>query len=133
MAGANALLDDSDADIRSRAVRFLVRCGGEVADEALLHGLNDAETDVCREALRGLTAECFGDAQRDATLALLFRPDASLARDVVAALRRVADGRSLTRLMHILSQPEYIALHGICIGSLAGILAAGVDRASEVA
>lgn len=133
VAGASALLDDSDVDIRSRAVRFLVHCGGEVADKALLHGLNDAETDVCREALRGLTAECFGDPQRDATLALLFRPDASLARDVIAALRRVADGRSVVRLMHILSQSECIALHGICIDSLAGILAPGVDGTSEVA
>jgi len=133
VAGARALLDDADTDIRARAVRFLARCEGEVAEAALLHGLNDTETDVCREALRGLTAEHFGEAHRDATLVLLFRPDGSLARDAVAALRRLGDSRSLSRLMHILSLPEYIELHGICIESLAGILAADDNRASEVA
>ncbi|MDP6953551.1 MAG: HEAT repeat domain-containing protein [Alphaproteobacteria bacterium] len=123
VAGASALLGDADTDIRARAVRFLARCEGEAAEAALLQGLNDTETDVCREALRGLTAEHFGEAHRDATLVLLFRPDGSLARDAVAALRRLGDARSLAKLMHILSLPEYIELHGICIESLAGILA----------
>jgi HEAT repeat protein len=117
------LLADDDAYIRERAVQTIGTMKSEAALAHLPRMLGDSDRAVCRAALRAMPAEMKSDELCGRIVDVMFKFSAELTNDAAAALRRMNDWGSASRLVAILDDPNQEEFHWICIDALAEMFA----------
>jgi HEAT repeat protein len=117
------LLADEDPYIRERAVQTIGAMKSPAALGALPGMLNDSDRAVCRAALRALPGDMKSDELSARIVDLMFEFSAELTTDAAAALRRMNDWGSASRLVAMLDDPKQEEFHWICIDALAEMFA----------
>ena len=118
-----ARLADEDPYIRERAVKAIGAMNSPAALGALPPMLNDKDLKVCRATLRALPAEMKSEELCERIFELMFEFSAELVTGAAAALRKMDDWGSASRLVAILDDPEQEEIHWICIDALAEMFA----------
>ena len=124
------LLADENPYIRERAVQTIGAMKSPAALEHLSRMLNDADRAVCRAALQALPADMKSEELSVRIVDLMFKFSAELTADAAAALRRMNDWGSASRLAAILDDPKQEEFHWICIDALAEMFAREPGTAS---
>ncbi len=114
-----SMLDDPDPAIRQRVVEQLVSLPQADATDYLCRALEDDDLGVCRAALNMLSRENYSQEMAQPIEDLMFRFSCELRQDAAAALRRVEDFSSSSRLLESLGDEEQSAHHWVCIDALA--------------
>jgi HEAT repeat protein len=117
------LLADEDPYIRERAVQTVGAMKSPAALGALPRMLNDSDRAVCRATLRALPGDMKSDELSGRIVDLMFKFSAELTADAAAALRRMNDWGSASRLVAMLDDPKQEEFHWICIDALAEMFA----------
>jgi HEAT repeat protein len=117
------LLADEDPYIRERAVQTIGASKSPTALGALPRMLNDSDRAVCRAALRALPGDMKSEELSARIFDLMFEFSAELTVDAAAALRRMDDWGSASRLVAMLDDPKQEEFHWICIDALAEMFA----------
>jgi len=118
-----ARLADEDPYIRERAVQAIGAMKSPAALGALPSMLNDKDPKVCRATLRALPAEMKSEELFERIFEMMFEFSSELVTDAAAALRKMDDWGSASRLVAILDDPEQEEIHWICIDALAEMFA----------
>jgi HEAT repeat protein len=85
--------------------------------------LSDSDRAVCRAALRALPGDMKSEELTARIFELMFTFSAELTVDAAAALRRMDDWGSASRLVAMLDDPKQEEFHWICIDALAEMFA----------
>ncbi len=117
------LLADEDPYIRERAVQIIGAMKSPAALGALPPMLSDSDRAVCRAALRALPGDMKSEELTARIFELMFTFSAELTVDAAAALRRMDDWASASRLVAMLDDPKQEEFHWICIDALAEMFA----------
>jgi HEAT repeat protein len=117
------LLADEDPHIRERAVQTIGVMQSPAALGALPRMLGDSDRAVCRAALRALPGNTKSEELCTRVFELMFKFSAELVVDAAAALRRMDDRGSASRLVAMLDDPKQEEFHWICIDALAEMFA----------
>jgi HEAT repeat protein len=117
------LLADEDPYIRERAVQIIGAMKSPAALGALPPMLSDSDRAVCRAALRALPGDMKSEELTARIFELMFTFSAELTVDAAAALRRMDDWGSASRLVAMLDDPKQEEFHWICIDALAEMFA----------
>jgi HEAT repeat protein len=117
------LLADEDPYIRERAVQTIGAMKSATALGALPRMLSDSDRAVCRAALRALPGDMKSEELSARIFELMFTFSAELTVDAAAALRRMDDWGSASRLVAMLDDPKQEEFHWICIDALAEMFA----------
>ena len=117
------LLADEDPYIRERAVQIIGAMKSPAALGALPPMLSDGDRAVCRAALRALPGDMKSEELTARIFELMFTFSAELTVDAAAALRRMDDWGSASRLVAMLDNPKQEEFHWICINALAEMFA----------
>jgi HEAT repeat protein len=125
-----ALLADEDPYIRERAVQAIGAMQSPAAVAHLPPMLADGDRKVCRAALRALPRHMASEALSARIFDLMFAFSAELVTDAAAALRRMDDWRSASRLVAMIDDPQQEEFHWICIDALAEMFAREAGAAS---
>ncbi|MDJ0955985.1 MAG: HEAT repeat domain-containing protein [Arenicellales bacterium] len=113
------LFSDPDPNIRERIAAMLDFSCGDKAQGCLQQALQDEDHTVCKTALARLTEELADEQVVSQTFALMFKFGGELRTQAAAALRRMNDLHSATRLIEMLNDEEQEVSHWICIDALA--------------
>jgi HEAT repeat protein len=117
------LLADENPYIRERAVQTISAMKSPAALAHLPRMLNDSDRAVCRAALRVLPGDMKSEELSARIVDLMFKFSAELTADAAAALRRMDDWGSASRLVAMLDDPKQEEFHWICIDALAEMFA----------
>lgn len=124
------LLADEDPYIRERAVQAIGAVQSPAALGHLPRMLADSDRKVCRAALRALPGDMASEELSASIFDLMFKFSAELVTDAAAALRRMDDWGSASRLVAMLDDPNEEEYHWICIDALAEMFAREPGAAS---
>jgi HEAT repeat protein len=113
------MLEDPDPTIRQRVVGQIAPLSGTVVSDYLCQALEDDDLGVCRTALNQLNSENHSAQIARRVEDLMFRFSGELSKDAAAALRRIEDFSSSSRLLEALMDAEQTPNHRICIDALA--------------
>ncbi len=113
------MLDDPDPTIRQRVVEQINLLPGSEVNNFLCKALEDDDLGVCRAALNVLTAENYSAEIAQRVESLMFRFSGDLRQVAAAALRRVEDFSSSSRLLDNLMDEEHEQNHWVLIDALA--------------
>jgi HEAT repeat protein len=117
------MLEDPDPTIRQRVVEQITSLpGAEVADY-LCRALEDDDLGVCRTALKVLSRENYTAETAQRVESLMFKFSSELRKNAAAALRRMQDFSSSSRLLENLMDAEQTPHHWVCIDALAEMYA----------
>jgi len=113
------MLEDPDPAIRQRVVEQISALSGSEAGDFLGRALEDDDPGVCRTALNQLTRENYSAEAATRVASLVFRFSSELGNDAAAALRRMQDFSSSSRLLENLMDTGQTSNHWACIDALA--------------
>ncbi|NDJ51775.1 MAG: hypothetical protein GYB68_01670 [Chloroflexi bacterium] len=121
----SALIDalkDQDRNVRERAAQGLAQLSSNSAHAALQHVLTDDDVEVSQWAAEGLYK---AGLEVEKALSLLMETlkhrDWLIQRNAVWALKRIADKRSVSSLIHTLQYAEHRAIRAYAAEALADI------------
>ncbi len=117
------MLQDPDPTIRQRVVEQISSMPGTLVSNHLCRALEDDDLGVCRTALKQLDRENYSAETAQRVEDLVFRFSGELRKDAAAALRRIDDFSSSSRLLDVLTDTEQAPNHWICIDTLAEMYA----------
>ncbi|RLC58670.1 MAG: hypothetical protein DRI30_02300 [Chloroflexi bacterium] len=132
------MLEDPDPTIRQRVVEQITSLPGAEVSNYLCRALEDDDLGVCRTALNQLTRENYSAEAAQKVDNLMFRFSGELSINAAAALRRIEDFSSSSRLLENLLDMEQASNHWVCIDALAelysvaGIHGSAGSTASDV-
>lgn len=118
------LCKHDDATIRGRSLQLISAANGPASRQCLYDALEDDDAGVCRIALRSLSQENSNEGCPALIMDLMFRFSGALRTEAAAALQRINDIRSTSRLVALMNDPEKEDVQWICIDALAEIHAA---------
>jgi HEAT repeat protein len=113
------MLEDPDPTIRQRVVEQITSLPGADVSNYLCRALEDDDLGVCRAALNQLTRENYSAEAAQQVENLMFRFSGGLSISAAAALRRIEDFSSSSRLLENLMDMEQAPNHWVCIDALA--------------
>ena len=113
------MLEDPDPTIRQRVVEQITSLPGAEVSNYLCRALEDDDLGVCRTALNQLTRENYSAEAAQKVDNLMFRFSGELSINAAAALRRIEDFSSSSRLLENLLDMEQASNHWVCIDALA--------------
>ena len=117
--------------IRQRVVEQIVSLPGVEVSDYLCRALEDEDLGVCRAALHQLTRENYSAETAQRVESLMFRFSGELRKNAAAALRRMQDFSSSSRLLENLMDAEQTPNHWVYIDALAEMYsAAGKNTAA---
>ena len=117
------MLEDPDPTIRQRVVEQITSLPGAEVTDYLCRALEDDDLGVCRTALNALTRENYSAETAQRVEGLMFRFSSELRKNAAAALRRMQDFSSSSRLLENLMDAEQTPHHWVCIDALAEMYA----------
>jgi hypothetical protein len=100
-------------------VEQITSLSGSQVSDYLCRALEDDDLGVCRTALNVLFPETYNREISQRIEGLMFRFANELGKDAAAALRRMQDFSSSSRLLEKLMDAEQTPLHWVCIDALA--------------
>ena len=118
------MLGDPDPTIRQRVVEQITSLPGPEVTDYLCRALEDEDLGVCRAALHQLTRENYSAETAQRVESLMFRFSGELRKNAAAALRRMQDFSSSSRLLENLMDAEQAPNHWVCIDVLAEMYSA---------
>jgi len=125
------MLEDPDPTIRQRVVEQITSLPGAEVSNYLCRALEDEDLGVCRAALNQLSRENYSVEAAQRVESLMFRFSGELGINAAAALRRIEDFSSSSRLLENLMDMEQAPNHWVCIDALAEMYSlAGKDDAA---
>ncbi len=125
------MLEDPDPSIRQRVVEQIASLPGPELSAYLCQALEDEDLGVCRAALNQLTRENYSAETAQRVEDLIFRFSGELRKNAAAALRKMQDFSSSSRLLENLMDTEQTTNHWVCIDALAEMYsAAGINNAT---
>jgi len=113
------MLEDPDPTIRQRVVEQITSLPGAEVSSYLCRALEDEDLGVCRAALNQLSRENYSAETAQRVEDLMFRFSGELSINAAAALRRIEDFSSSSRLLENLLDMEQAPNHWVCIDALA--------------
>ena len=113
------MLEDPDPSIRQRVVEQIISLPGPEVSDYLCRALEDEDLGVCRAALHQLTRQNYSAETAQRVESLMFRFSGELRKNAAAALRRMEDFSSSSRLLENLMDMEQTPNHWVCIDALA--------------
>jgi HEAT repeat protein len=113
------MLEDPDPTIRQRVVEQITSLPGAEVSNYLCRALEDDDLGVCRTALNQLSREIYSAEVAQKVENLMFRFSGELSINAAAALRRIEDFSSSSRLLENLMDMEQASNHWVCIDALA--------------
>jgi HEAT repeat protein len=113
------MLEDPDPTIRQRVVEQITSLPEADVSNYLCRALEDDDLGVCRAALNQLTRENYSAEAAQQVENLMFRFSGGLSISAAAALRRIEDFSSSSRLLENLMDMEQAPNHWVCIDALA--------------
>ena len=113
------MLEDPDPTIRQRIVEQITSLPGPEVSAFLCRALEDEDLGVCRAALHQLTRQNYSAETAQRVESLMFRFAGELRKNAAAALRRMQDFSSSSRLLENLMDTEQTTNHWVCIDALA--------------
>jgi HEAT repeat protein len=113
------MLEDPDPSIRQRVVEQITIFPGAEVSNYLCQALEDDDLGVCRAALNQLSRENYSAEAAQLVENLMFRFSGELSINAAAALRRIEDFSSSSRLLENLMDMEQAPNHWVCIDALA--------------
>ena len=118
------MLEDPDPTIRQRVVEQINSLSGPEVTDYLCRALEDEDLGVCRAAVHQLTRENYSVETAQRVESLMFRFSGELRKNAAAALRRMQDFSSSSRLLENLMDAEQATNHWVCIDALAEMYSA---------
>jgi HEAT repeat protein len=116
------LLEDSDPNVRVRAVTAIAGAEGGGVSSCLARALGDEDPGVCRAALRALSRATYASEHGALVLDLLFRFSGEMRLEAARTLRRLDDVAATEALLGKLKAQQNEEQHWICIDALAELL-----------
>ncbi len=113
------MLEDPDPTIRQRVVEQITSLPDAELGNYLCRALEDEDLGVCRAALNQLSRENYSAEAAQRVENLMFRFSGKLSINAAAALRRIDDFSSSSRLLENLLDMEQAPNHWVCIDALA--------------
>jgi HEAT repeat protein len=124
------MLEDPNPSIRQRVVEQITSLPGPEVTDYLCRALEDEDLGVCRAALHQLTRQNYSAETAQRVESLMFRFSGELRKNAAAALRRMQDFSSSSRLLENLMDMKQTTSHWVCIDALAEMYsAAGKNNA----
>jgi HEAT repeat protein len=113
------MLEDPDPTIRQRVVEQITSLPGAEVGNYLCRALEDDDLGVCRAALNQLSRENYSAEAAQLVENLMFGFPGERSTNAAAALRRIEDFSSSSRLLENLMDMEQAPNHWVCIDALA--------------
>jgi HEAT repeat protein len=113
------MLEDPDPTIRQRVVEQITSLPGAEVSNYLCRALEDDDLGVCRAALNQLSRENYSAEAAQLVENLMFGFPGERSINAAAALRRIEDFSSSSRLLENLMDMEQAPNHWVCIDALA--------------